>query len=145
MEQTLNEALSKSIDIDWVRVRFENQSSLGLQSGAGILRIEIPFRDEKLPGEVIFAKTGGRRFSPTEIDFLMEVTEALALALQITFVRSHANHFFALFEANITARLNGCRRLRCAAIVAGARRALCCSCRLRLCPIHRLLRRTAAC
>jgi two-component system NtrC family sensor kinase len=81
MEQTLNEALRESVKVQWVRVRFENQSMIPKQAGANLLRVEIPFGDEKLRGEVIFGKNEGERFSPGEVDFLSELSEALALAL----------------------------------------------------------------
>ncbi|MGZ3723335.1 MAG: sensor histidine kinase [Bdellovibrionales bacterium] len=81
MEQTLNEALRGSVKVEWVRVRFENQSMLNTQTGANVLRVEIPFGDEKLRGEVIFGKAESEKFSTGERDFLVELTEALALAL----------------------------------------------------------------
>jgi len=81
MEQTLNEALRSSVDIEWVRVRFENQSALNTKLGSNILRVEIPLAGEKLRGEVLFGKPEGEKFSSGEVDFLIELTEALALAL----------------------------------------------------------------
>jgi signal transduction histidine kinase len=81
MEQTLNEALRGTIEIEWVRVRFEAQSLLNRQTGAHVLAIELPFQFEKSRGEVLFGKTEGKRFTSEETDFLYEVSEALALAL----------------------------------------------------------------
>lgn len=81
MEQTLNEALRNSVNMVWVRVRFEQQSSLKNQAGSHVLGIEIPFQNERMRGEVLFSKAEGKRFSDTETDFLHELTEALALAL----------------------------------------------------------------
>lgn len=81
MEQTLNEALKNTVNMVWVRVRFEHQSSLRQQVGGNVLGIEIPFLSEKLRGEVLFSKAEGKRFSADEKDFLHELTEALALAL----------------------------------------------------------------
>jgi len=81
MEQTLNEALSQSMNVLWVKVRFSSQSSLKEQNGAGGLAIEIPTGAEGLRGQVLFAKAEGKRFNPEEVDFLQELTEALALAL----------------------------------------------------------------
>jgi two-component system, NtrC family, sensor kinase len=81
MEQTLNEALGASLGLAWVRVRFANQSLLGQHASHGALAIEIPFGNQALKGEVMFAKVDGKRFKPTEVDFLHEISEALALAL----------------------------------------------------------------
>lgn len=79
IEQTLNEALAESISI--VRIRFENQSLMKQQAGDHVLAIDLPFQHDHLRGEALFFKTGNRKFSPTEVDFLYELTEALALAL----------------------------------------------------------------
>ena len=81
MEQTLNEALHNSVNMVWVRVRFENQSLLRRQIGENVLAIEIPFAQDKLRGEVMFSKADGFAFSNAETDFLHELSEALALAL----------------------------------------------------------------
>jgi signal transduction histidine kinase len=81
MEQSLNESLRGSVDIEWVRVRFESQSSLARQSGSHLLAIELPFRFDGLRGEAVFAKADGKSFSADESDFLFELSEALALAL----------------------------------------------------------------
>jgi two-component system, NtrC family, sensor kinase len=81
MEQTLSEALKDSVNMIWVRVRFESQSLLKQQVGSNVLNIEIPFPHENLRGEVFFSKAEGGFFSPPEIDFLQELTEALGLAL----------------------------------------------------------------
>lgn len=81
MEQTLNEALKPSLNILWVKVRFANQSSLKNIPGAHILAIDLPLTMANNRGEVLFAKPEGKRFSPGEVDFLHELTEALALAL----------------------------------------------------------------
>lgn len=80
MEQTLNEALGQSMNMQWVKVRFANQSSLKQQLGEQVLSIEIPSMDG-LKGEVLFAKEAGKKFSPAEVDFLYELSEALSLAL----------------------------------------------------------------
>jgi two-component system, NtrC family, sensor kinase len=81
MEQTLNEALKDSVNMVWVRVRFNNQSSLKQQIGGHVLAIEIPFMGERMRGEVLFSKAEGKRFTADETDFLHELTDALALAL----------------------------------------------------------------
>lgn len=81
MEQSLNEALSKTLGLDWVRVRFASQSLLNVKAGPNVLTIEIPLLEEKLRGEILFAKAEGQRFSPSEVDFLHELSEALGLAL----------------------------------------------------------------
>jgi signal transduction histidine kinase len=81
MEQTLNEALKTSLKILWVKIRFANQSSLKSMAGAQILAIELPMTMDKMRGEVLFAKPEGKCFSPVEVDFLQELTEALSLAL----------------------------------------------------------------
>lgn len=82
MEQTLNEALGQSLNILWVRVRFANQSLLSQQSaGAQVLLIALPPMEDGLRGEALFAKAPGKRFSPAEVDFLHELSEAVALAL----------------------------------------------------------------
>ncbi|NJL24838.1 MAG: hypothetical protein HC902_06500 [Calothrix sp. SM1_5_4] len=75
MEQALNEALGEAIPTLVVRVRFESQSLLKRQMGDNVLALELPFRDEGLRGEVLFSKTGGERISPTETDFLYELSE----------------------------------------------------------------------
>jgi signal transduction histidine kinase len=81
MEQTLSEALSQSVNLVWARVRFENQSLLKQQTGAHILHVDIPFPNENLRGQVVFAKAEGGKFSADEVDFLHEISEALGLAL----------------------------------------------------------------
>ncbi len=81
MEQTLSEVLRDSVNIVWVRVRFTNQSLMGQQIGKHVLRIEIPFPGKVTRGEVYFSKSEGDKFSTAEVDFLHELTEALALAL----------------------------------------------------------------
>lgn len=81
MEQTLSEALHASINMVWVRVRFESQSLLKQQAGPHVLSIEIPFPFESLRGEVFFSKAENGKFSSDEVDFLHELTEALGLAL----------------------------------------------------------------
>lgn len=103
MEQTLNEALRKSVNMEWVRVRFENQSLLSQQVGTHILRVEIPFRDDKLRGEVIFAKVAGQKFSAGEVDFLFELTEALALALSRVHKLEQAETLKAQWQATFDA------------------------------------------
>lgn len=79
IEQTLNEALADSISM--VRIRFENQSLIKQQLGENVLAIDLPFQHDHLRGEALFFKEGNRKFSSVEVDFLYEVTEALALAL----------------------------------------------------------------
>ncbi|MGE3684123.1 MAG: nitrogen regulation protein NR(II) [Bdellovibrionales bacterium] len=82
MERTLNEALHETIDLSWVRLRFENQSSLARQTGQNILAVELPLQPNLTPqGEVLFAKPEGKSFAQAEVDFLYEISEALALAL----------------------------------------------------------------
>ena len=81
MEQSLNEALGKTLGLSWVRVRFASQSSLSGNAGPNVLAIEIPLHEEKLRGEILFAKSEGQRFTPSEVDFLHELSEALGLAL----------------------------------------------------------------
>ncbi|MBX3023107.1 MAG: hypothetical protein KF799_15635 [Bdellovibrionales bacterium] len=81
MEKMLNEALHGTVEIEWVRVRFDSQSSLKNQSGHNILSVELPYQYDNSRGEVMFAKAEGKRFSADEIDFLQELSEALALAL----------------------------------------------------------------
>lgn len=81
MEQTLNEILGESFNLDWIRVRFANQSLLAQQKGPNILSIEIPFGLEGTKGQVLYAKPEGKRFNPGEADFFHELTDALALAL----------------------------------------------------------------
>jgi signal transduction histidine kinase len=81
MEQTLNEALKPSLDVLWVKIRFANQSSLKSTAGAQVLAIDLPMTMDKMRGEVLFAKPEDKRFSPAEVDFLHELTEALSLAL----------------------------------------------------------------
>lgn len=81
MEQTLNEALKLSMNILWVKVRFASQSSLNQQIGAQVLSIDLPAGKDGLRGEVLFAKPEGKRFTPAEVDFLHELSEALSLAL----------------------------------------------------------------
>jgi two-component system NtrC family sensor kinase len=81
MESTLNEALQEALQLLWVRIRFENQSSLVHQQAAHVLTIELPMTDEQLYAEVQFAKMEGAIFTDTESDFLVELSEALALAL----------------------------------------------------------------
>ncbi len=81
MEQTLSEALRESVNMVWVRVRFESQSLLKQQAGSNVLTIEIPFPHENLRGEVFFSKAEGGKFSADEVDFLQELSEALGLAL----------------------------------------------------------------
>lgn len=80
MEQTLNEALKDSVNMVWVRVRFNHQSSLKQQIGQHVLAIEIPMGD-RMHGEVLFSKAEGKKFTPDETDFLHELSDALALAL----------------------------------------------------------------
>lgn len=82
MEQTLNEILGSSFNLMWIKVRFANQSLLAQQPKLpNVLSIEIPFGTDGLKGQVLFAKQEGKRFSPNEVDFLHELTDALALAL----------------------------------------------------------------
>ena len=82
MEQSLNEALGASMDILWVRVRFESSTSPAERLGANVLTVEIPLTAAgSARGRVLFAKPEGKRFNPEEVDFLHELTEALALAL----------------------------------------------------------------
>lgn len=81
MEQTLNEALRQSMNMLWVKVRFASQSLLRTQAGASVQAIEIPLTYDSVRGEVLFAKANGQTFNSEEVDFLQELTEALALAL----------------------------------------------------------------
>lgn len=81
MEQSLNEALQGTIDIDWVRVRFEAQSLLTQKLTPNVLAVELPFTSPRTRAEALFAKKDGARFSAEERDFLQEISEALALAL----------------------------------------------------------------
>ncbi len=81
MEQTLNEALKPSLNILWVKVRFASQSLLKQQPGAQVLAIDLPAGKDGLRGEVLFAKSESEHFTPAEVDFLQELSEALSLAL----------------------------------------------------------------
>jgi signal transduction histidine kinase len=81
MEQTLDEALKSSLGLEWVRVRYAHQSLLKQQLGPDILAIELPFQQDQLRGEVLFATKKGHRLSEEEIEFLHELSEAVALAL----------------------------------------------------------------
>lgn len=83
MEQTLNETLNAIIPGIQVLIRFAHQSSLTRAAAAnpGVLAIEIPFRHEKIKGEMLFSTADQRKFNTSETDYLHEVAEALALAL----------------------------------------------------------------
>lgn len=79
IEQTLNEALFDSLSA--VRIRFEAQSLLKQSAGPHVLAIELPLQHDRLRGEVLYFKKDQRKFTGDEVDFLHEITEALALAL----------------------------------------------------------------
>ncbi len=81
MEQTLNDSLQPVLPGIRAMIRFSQQSSLTQTSAGEFLRVEIPFTDPHLRGDVLFSTSGKKKFSPTEIDFLHEICEALALAL----------------------------------------------------------------
>lgn len=81
IEQTLNEALKPTLELEWVRVRFANQSLLSKNSLPNVISIDIPFPHDPLRGEVLFATPTGKPLAVDELEFLHELTEPLALAL----------------------------------------------------------------
>lgn len=97
MEQTLNEVLGSSMGILGVKVRFAHQTLIPDRKGT--LVIEIPPGQEGLRGQVLFAKTEDEDFSADEVDFLQELTEALALALQRMHKLEQAKTFKAQWQA----------------------------------------------
>lgn len=101
MEQSLNDVLSLSMNVLAVKVRFANQSSM--QDRGGVLVIDIPPGKSGIKGQVLFAKGGGKKFSADEVDFLQELTEALALALQRLHKLDEAKTFKAQWQATFDA------------------------------------------
>ncbi len=101
MEQSLNDVLSVTMNVLGVKVRFASQSSM--QDSPGVLVIEIPPGKSGIKGHVLFAKGGGKKFSPPEVDFLQELTEALALALQRLHKLEEAKTFKAQWQATFDA------------------------------------------
>jgi PAS domain-containing protein len=81
MEQTLNEILGATFNLQWIRVRYASQSTLAQHKVPNVLSIDIPFGSDGMKGQVLYAKPEGKRFNPGEVDFFHELTDALALAL----------------------------------------------------------------
>jgi two-component system NtrC family sensor kinase len=80
-EKTLLEALRPVIPLAWVRVRFEQQSTLTQQPLKNALIIDLPIPDAKTKAQAVFAREKEEPFSSDETEFLYEISEAMALAL----------------------------------------------------------------
>ncbi len=102
MEQSLNEVLGASMNVLGVKVRFANQSLMSDRGGNSLV-IDIPSGKSAMKGQVLFAKGGGKKFTPAEVDFLQELTEALGLALQRLHKLDEAKTFKAQWQATFDA------------------------------------------
>lgn len=100
MEQTLTEGLRGTLPMSWVRVRYAHQSLLRRQRSENILAIELPFASG---AEVLFAKVEGQSFTPSEVDFLHELSDALALALSRLHKLEQAETLQAQWQATFDA------------------------------------------
>jgi signal transduction histidine kinase len=99
MQESLTEALRQSLEIEWVRVRFENQSLLTAHTGPHILSVAVQCTHENIRAEVYFAKSEGRKFTSEEVDFLHELADALGLALSRVHALERAEMVKAQWQA----------------------------------------------
>ncbi len=88
IETTLSEVLAEPLGLQWVKIRFQNQSTLGAKTASHILQVDIAFTNKALHGEIFYSKLEGQRFKPEEIEFLQELTDAIGLAVS----RLHTVH-----------------------------------------------------
>lgn len=85
MEKVLVKCLSDSLHVTWVRILFQNQSSLALENHHKSLKHAI-FEDnlileKRSLGKILFAKNSSQKFSKEEIQLLKQISEAISLAL----------------------------------------------------------------
>lgn len=82
LERSLNEVLNAPLHLQWIRILFSQQSSLGMQNLENSLMIEIPLPDTTGIAKFVLLKAHGQNFSNAESDLLSELSEAIGLALQ---------------------------------------------------------------
>ncbi len=84
MESLLFEALKNSLHLDWIRISFTSQTNLddlpAIESRFRILNLEMQV-DNQLSGTVSFARDVRRPFKVEEEELLVQVSDAVSLAI----------------------------------------------------------------
>jgi two-component system, NtrC family, sensor kinase len=85
IEQHLTDALHVALGITWIRILFNDQTFLdhiGDNKPSSTTIFSAPlFRDTELLGHIYFARDKDRPFTPDEDDFLLQVGDAVGLAM----------------------------------------------------------------
>ncbi len=84
MESLLNRILTQTLDLSWVKIVFRSLSNLSVQSqlAENTATYQVPIRlGQQVPGDIYFAKTKPKRFTKAEKNFLEQIADAAALAV----------------------------------------------------------------
>lgn len=109
MERHLNEALAKHLQLSWTRILFSSQSSLlreDMFSSSGSIRVyKAPLHSGRhKTGNICFARPVEKSdFSSEEVDFLNQITETVALAIDRLKTLEQTRSLKAQWEATFDA------------------------------------------
>jgi two-component system NtrC family sensor kinase len=85
IEQHLKDALHVALGLSWTRILFRDQIFLDQVEASSIVNMAIfsapLWRDQDLLGHIYFARDSKKPFTPDEDDFLLQVSDAVGLAI----------------------------------------------------------------